>query len=146
MITIDLKIVVKKRRGIVDYTALEKEPEKHELYTANYFAYRGFNVVFIRPSNIKGSHSPDFCLNGRIWETKSPIKYSESSFEDNFKKAEKQSENVIYDLRRLRKKDEVVYLRELLKRSSSNKIKNLLVIDKNEELLTIKGSFGNIKA
>lgn len=38
-------------------------------------------------------------MNGIIWETKSPIKYSKRSFEDNFEKAIKQSENVIFDLR-----------------------------------------------
>ena len=45
----------KIKKGKVDYSALNKKPEDHELYAADYFAELGFDVVFIRPSNIKGS-------------------------------------------------------------------------------------------
>ena len=145
MKTIELKLVSGNKRGIVDYSALNQKPEPHEEYTAEYFARRGYDVTFLKTSNIKGSHSPDFLLIGRIWETKSPITYSDSSFEDNFKKAEKQSENVIFDLRRLNKTNESLYLKNLIKRSTSNRIKTLLVINREEKLLTIKGAFGRIK-
>ena len=142
---VELRLVPDNKKGIVDYSALKRKPEPHEEYTAEYFARRGYDVTFLKTSNIKGSHSPDFLLIGRIWETKSPITYSDSSFEDNFKKAEKQSGNVIFDLRRLNKKNESRYLKNLIKRSTSNKIKTLLVINREEKLLTIKGTFGKIK-
>lgn len=58
-----------------------------------------------------------------------------------FKKAEKQSENIIYDFRRLRIQDEQVYKRELEKRSNSYRIKTLLVILRDGRLLTLKGVF-----
>ena len=132
-------------RGIIDYSALKQKPEPHEQSTAKYFAFRGYDVKFLKSSNIKGTHSPDFLLAGKIWETKSPITYSGSSFEDNFKKAEKESRHIIFDLRRLSKKNETMYLKNLIKRSSSNKIKTLMVINREEKLLTIKGAFGRIK-
>ena len=136
----------KHRIGRVDYSALNKEPEPHELDTANYFANFGFDVLFLKNSNIKGSHSPDFQMVGKIWETKSPITYSESSFEDNFKKAEKQSKHIIYDLRRLNKRNSEKYLKGLIKRSKSKKVKTLIVISRDEKLLIFKGEFDIIRA
>ena len=133
------------KRGVVNYSKLNTPPEKHERATANYFADRGFNINFIRPSSIEGTNSPDFEMNGRIWETKSPIKYSKRSFEDNFKKAVRQSENIIFDLRRLSKLDEKVYLKELRRWSGFRGVKTLVVISKDGRALTIKGKFVIIK-
>ncbi|MDO5480097.1 MAG: hypothetical protein Q4F58_00275 [Candidatus Saccharibacteria bacterium] len=89
--------------------------------------------------------SPDFEMAGRCWEIKSPIKYSESSFEDNFKKAIKQSEHLIYDLRRLSSRDETKYMEQLERRKKSRKVKTLLVISRDGQLLTEKGNFDIIK-
>ena len=135
----------KHKIGKIDYSELNKAPEKHEIYTAEFFANLGYDIFFIKTSNIKGSHSPDFRMAGRVWETKSPITYSDSSFEDNFKKAKKQSDHIIFDLRRLNQKDEAKYLKELSKRSGSNKVRTLLVIGRSGELLTIKGFFDKMK-
>ena len=131
-------------RGSIDYANLKCLPEKHERATASYFADRGENIAFIKPSFVKGSRSPDFIMHGRIWETKSPIKYSKRSFEDNLKKAIKQSENIIFDLRRLKMNDEKKYLNELEKWSNSRGIKTLLIITKDGRLLTFKGKFVTI--
>lgn len=87
---VELRLVPDNKKGIVDYSALKRKPEPHEEYTAEYFARRGYDVTFLKTSNIKGSHSPDFLLIGRIRET-------------------------------------------------------LLVINREEKLLTIKGTFDKIK-
>lgn len=135
----------KTKIGKIDYSALNHKPEPHEIETAKYFTKLGLDVLFIKSSNIKGSHNADFQMFGKTWETKSPITYSDSSFEDNIKKAEKQSKYIIFDLRRLNGKNETKYIKELMKRSRSNKIKILLVINKNNELLTFKGNLDKIK-
>ena len=132
-------------KGKIDISVLNVPPEKHEYETAKYFANRGLDVIFIKPSDIKGQLTPDFWMKGKMWETKSPIKYSKSSFEDNLKKATKQSKHIIFDLRRLGDSDEGKYLKELDKRKKSRKIKTLLVITKDGRLLTLKGKFDNIK-
>ena len=129
------------KKGKIDISALNVPPEKHEFETAKYFADRGFDVIFLSPHYIVGANNPDFEMAGKIWETKSPIKYSNSSFEDNFKKATKQSEHIIFDLRRLSEKDEEKYLRKIGKRKKSYKIKTLLVITRDGRLLTKKGRF-----
>ena len=131
--------------GRIDYSNLITPPQKHERDTAKFFANRGLDIMFIRPSSIAGMHSPDFIMCGKYWETKSPILYGKSSFEDNFKKAELQSCNIIYDLRRICSRDREIYLKELRRRCSSRRVKNLLVIDWDGNLLTLKGDGVNIR-
>ena len=97
----------------VDYSDLINPPEKHERITARYFANRGQKVTFLRPSSVKGTNNPDFMMDGRIWEVKSPITYSDSSFEYNFRKALRQSNHIIFDLRRLNVRNEKRYIKEL---------------------------------
>lgn len=136
----------KIKKGKIDISELNVPPEKHEYETAKYFADRGFDVCFVKPHYTKGMTNPDFEMGGKIWETKSPTKYSDSSFEDNFRKATNQSRNVIFDLRRLNDSDEKKYLARLKKKERSRKINTLLVISRDGRVLTIKGSFAIMEA
>ena len=111
--------------GKIDISALNVPPERHEYETAIYFAKRGKDVIFIRPSDMEKQHTPDFVMDGRMWETKSPIIYSKTSFEDNLRKAVKQSEHIIYDLRRLKPRDEAIYIKELKKWSGKRKMQSV---------------------
>ena len=132
--------------GKIDISELNTPPEKHEYDTAKYFAKRGYNVNFIKPSDIKGFNSPDLKMCGKIWGVKSPTSGSNASFEHNFRKADKQSENTIFDLRRLNYIVEEKYIGKLMKASASSRVKILLIITLDGRLLTAKGKFGNIKA
>jgi len=86
--------------GIIDISALSNPPEKHELETAKFFANSGKDVYFIRPSNIKGTHTPDFWIDGKMWETKSPKGKTVRCVSDNIRDAAKQSRYIILDFRR----------------------------------------------
>ena len=132
---------MKKIVGKINISALNTPPEKHEYEAARYFAKRGKNVIFLRPSDIKKQHTPDFMMDGKMWELKSPIVYGRNSFEDNLRRAVRQSEHIIYDLRYLNMNDEQRYIRELNKWKAKKRIKTLLVIKKNGQLLTAKGVF-----
>lgn len=127
--------------GKIDVSALVVPPEKHEYETARYFAKLGLEITFIQPSFMKGCNTPDFTMQDKDWETKSPITYSKSSFEHNLRKATNQSPNIIFDLRRLSKSDEQKYTIELSKWGKYQKINILLIITTKNELLTIKGKF-----
>ncbi len=133
-----------RKIGKIDISELNTPPERHEYETAKYFANRGFDVNFIKPSDIEGTNSPDFVMDGKMWETKSPIGSSVRTYEDNFKKAIKQSENIIFDLRRLKAPDERKCIKILVRRSGLAKIKNLIIITRDGRLLTEKGDFGII--
>lgn len=130
-----------EKMGKIDISELNVPPEKHEYETARFFADRGLDVKFLKPSNIEGTNSPDFAMAGKVWETKSPIGSSMRVYEDNFKKALKQSENIIFDLRRLKVADEEKCLKRLLKMVDLPKLKTLLIISRDGRLLTLKGDF-----
>lgn len=49
------------------------------------------------------------------------------------------AKNIIFDLRRLNKRDEHKYLRELIKRGDSRTIKSLIAITKDGRMVDIKG-------
>ena len=131
--------------GKIDIAELNVPPEKHEYETAKYFANRGYNVKFVKPSDVKGFNSPDFKMCGKIWETKRPTSSSNDSFEHNFRKAVKQSGNIIFDLRRLDMKVERKYISKLKKASNLPRLKILLVITLDGQLLTLRGRFDSIK-
>lgn len=131
----------KVQRGSIDTSALSAPPEPHEHRVAKYFSKYGFNIIFIKPSNIKGLKSPDFEMGGRIWEIKSPITYSDTSFEDNYRKAMKQSKHIIFDLRSLNSINETKYIKELTKWKDIGGVKTLMIISRNGKLFTIKGKF-----
>ena len=87
--------------GIIDVSRLGTPPEKHEMETARVFADLGKNVTFIRPSSIPNVHSPDILMDGIEWEMKSPTGSSKRTIEICFRKAVKQSNNLIFDLRKI---------------------------------------------
>lgn len=132
---------MKRVVGKIDISALNTPPEKHEYEAARFFAKRGKDVVFLKPSDIKKQHTPDFLMDGKMWELKSPMVYGRNSFEDNLRRAVKQSEHIIYDLRFLSIDDEQKYIKELNKWMSKKRIKTLLLIKKDGQLLTVKGAF-----
>lgn len=135
----------RKFKGKIDISELNTPPEKHEYETAKYFANRGLDVTFIAPHYIKGINNPDFSMGGKIWETKSPVSENLESIKRRLTQAAKQSEHIIFDLRRIKTKSELKIVNILEKGCTSSNIKTLLIITKDGQLLTVKGSFDIIK-
>ena len=112
--------------------------EKHENETVVFFTELGFNVELIPPSNIPKAKTPDFMMEGKAWEMKSPQGKSELTIEHAFKRAAKQSENIILDLRRTNVKTEKarVLIEKLFK--VSRRVKLIKVITREQELVDFK--------
>lgn len=109
--------------------------EKHELDTVLVFTELGYDVELIPVSFAPRAKSPDIIILGKIWEMKSPTGHGDSTLEHNFKKAAKQSENVIIDLRRTKIQDKVALgqLEHLF--SKSKRVKRMKVITKNKKVV-----------
>lgn len=121
--------------GIIDTSKLKVLPERHELETAKYFADLGYDIVFLPPNNSPKMSNPDILMNGVVWEMKCPKGKSKRTIENNIRKANKQSENIIFDLRRINL-EESTSIRRLEKEFNIRPhLKRLLVIKKNGELL-----------
>lgn len=121
--------------GIINISQLNTPPKKHELDTAKFFSALGKDVVFLKPSSIPNTHTPDILMDGVEWEMKCPQGSGKHTIEENFRKAVKQSKYIIFDLR-LTKIPEKQCIAQLEKEfNSRNYLKKLYVIKKNEELL-----------
>jgi hypothetical protein len=115
-------------------------PEKHELETASFFAALGKVVEFIAPSYSKGIRSPDVRMDGRDWEIKAPTGSSKRTIENNFRRAQKQSESIIFDLQRIgmNEKAAISKIKREISSQRSGKIRRIIVITKEKKILDLK--------
>ena len=112
--------------------------EKHENEVVVFFTELGYDVELIPPSNSPKSRTPDFMMGGVAWEMKSPQGKSKISLEHIFKKATRQSENIIIDLSHSKLKEEVS-IKEIEKRfSQTNSCRKLKIITRSRKLLEYK--------
>jgi len=132
--------------GRIDVSELISPPEPLEFETAKYFASLGKNVVFILPSHIPNQYSPDIRMDGVEWEIKCPIGKSKRTLENNMRKALKQSQNIIFDLRHLKlsEKSSITQLENEF--NNRKRIKKLLIFKRMASCLYIKDelTFGYI--
>ena len=108
----------------------------HELEVARILASHGEIVKFIPVSNIK---TPDIIYRGLKWEIKSPTGSKRRTIENNLRKAITQSENIIFDLRRINISEDTC-VREIKKQVhlSGKQIRRLLIITKSGKIRKIK--------
>lgn len=121
--------------GTIDISHLNTPPEKHEFETAKYFADRGKNIVFLRPSSIPNTHTPDIQMDGLEWEIKCPQGKSKRTIEQNIRNAEKQSHYIIIDLRRIMIPEKQCMAQLEHNFNTKPGVKRMLVIKKNLELV-----------
>ncbi|MDR1027754.1 MAG: hypothetical protein LBL46_05050 [Rickettsiales bacterium] len=113
-------------------------PEPHEIETGKFFAALGNDVEFLPPSYMKGVFSPDMLMNGTRWEIKAPCGDSKRTIENNYRSAERQSQNVIFDLRRVKLGEKIAigYIKQQFNLRRS-KIKRIIVITKDKKYLDL---------
>ena len=111
--------------------------QTHENATVVFLTEQGYDIELISPSLTPRSKTPDFLMNGVAWEMKSPLGKSVKTLEHLFIKALKQSENIVFDLRRINKKDMQKSMQLLLRLyEQTTRARRMLVIDGDDNLLT----------
>ena len=101
-------------------------PEKHELKTGEYFANRGYDVEFLKER--AGQKTPDIEMCGYRWEIKSPKSARIRTFENTIKDAAKQSDFLIFDLRRISVPPDKFISKAELEFSYRKKLKRVIII------------------
>ena len=94
------------------------------------------DVTFIKRT--PNSKMADFKILDQIWELKSPIGDSSRTIQNNLRKANKQSSNIIIDLRRCKMRDLQALNRIKYGLSKVNSIKRMIVIKKNGDIIVLK--------
>ena len=108
--------------------------EKHESDTVVFFTNLGYTIELIPPSLTPDSKTPDFLMDGQEWEMKSPTGKSKNTVERSFRKAAKQSANIIIDLRRLSMDQEKVLESCEKLFNASNRVRKMKIITKGDLL------------
>jgi hypothetical protein len=104
----------------------------HELKTAQALAAIGLTVEFIRKSERERECSADAFIDGVKFEMKAPTSSKLSAVQDNLKKASKQSPNIVFDSRRMKKVPDKAIERELsIQLHKSKAIKRILFVNRH---------------
>ncbi|MBQ3296589.1 hypothetical protein IJH01_00440 [Candidatus Saccharibacteria bacterium] len=112
--------------------------EKHEYKTILFFTEMGEDVELIPKSNKKGIRTADIVMDGLQWELKSPRGKGRWLLENTLKKANRQSPNIVIDLRRIKIHQDRC-LQELEKQFYKSKgVKWLKVITKTKKIIDFK--------
>ncbi len=115
-------------------------PADHEISAALIIAtYFKDDVIFIKRS--QNSKTADFQINGKIWELKSPIGNGKRTIQNNLRKADRQSPNIILDLRRCKMHSSQAMSKINFELSKAHNISNLIVIQKNQKVIALKQNF-----
>ena len=113
-------------------------PEDHEIETARVLIKSGKDIEFLVPVRTNGAQTPDVTWNNIDWELKSPRGKGKRLLDNTIRRAQKQSPNIIVDLRRVKLKD-----RQVIDKLSNNPnilrgVKRLKAITKGDEVVDIK--------
>jgi len=124
---------------VVIPTGHPSPPESHEVDAAFILANH-FNctIEFIMPIDDYKRKTADIIMNGIEWEMKSPIGDSKSTIGNQFRKASKQSHNVIIDAHRTKIKDSIIERSVLFELKSRPSVRSVILITKKNEVLVFK--------
>lgn len=120
---------------VVVPATIKPKPSTYEITAAYLLAeYFGENVEFVERNNQK---TPDFKIDGRLWELKSPTGNGKHNIQHTLQRAALQSENIIFDARRSRihanrLKGEILRQLKLIKT-----IKRLILIERSGKVVAI---------
>lgn len=111
---------------------------EHERRTAKAIANMGLTVEFILESDQDFTKSPDILIEGIRWEMKSPTTDKLKQIQNNLKKANRQSKNIIIDSQRVKRIPDSKIQAFLLQRLKAQKsIERLLFVNRRREVIDI---------
>ncbi len=111
--------------------------EDHEYETVKYLLQNGYDVELIPPAQIRGLRMPDIIMQGVPWEIKAPLGSGKSTIKHTVQNASHQSTSIIIDLRRCKISDEKAVNEIKRYYDKSKRIRRLMIIMKNSELLDL---------
>ena len=110
----------------------------HEQATVDFLLRQRFKIELIPRSRIPGVHTADILLNETPYEIKSPLGDKKWTIARNLKRARRQSRNIVLDLRRI-KRNENLCIREIQNYlNNSHIIEEILIITKERSLIDMR--------
>lgn len=87
-------------RVFIPAVSVREAPSEHEVLTALRLAEEGADVLFRIDSREEGVKNPDVEMNQQVWEFKAPTGEGKNTVDSQMKRAGKQAERLVLDLRR----------------------------------------------
>ena len=110
----------------------------HELKTAEALAAAGHVVEFIPKSDNRYDKSADILMDEMVWEIKAPKSEKLHMVEQNLRRALKQSQNAIFDSRRMKGLPDQAIERELRKWGKElRSLRRLLFVNRHAQVIDI---------
>ncbi len=124
-----------KRAGKTKYNNIKLE--EHEIKTLKILNEFGFDIEVLRPMNTPCLNNPDIVMEGSIWEMKAPRSYNQKTLKERIRKASRQANKVIFDLRMIaqNKNEAKEFLIRLFE--GNRHMKRMLLIIDDEIILDI---------
>ncbi len=111
----------------------------HELKTAEALATVGYVVEFVRRNEAEHQTSADVIMAGAVWEMKAPKSDRADMIQKNLRRALHQSQNVIFDARRMKKLPDRVIEREVRIRAAELRtLRHLIYVNRKGMAIVIK--------
>ena len=115
-------------RVFIPAVSARKPPSEHEVLTALRLAEEGVDVLFRIDSREKGVKNPDVEMNQQVWEFKAPTGEGKNTIDSQMKRAGKQAERLVLDLRRS-KLDDRESIGEIRQSMQGRHLTQVIVID-----------------
>ena len=108
--------------------SVREAPSEHEVLTALRLAEEGMDVLFRIDSREKGVKNPDVEMNQQVWEFKAPTGHGKNTVDSQMKRAGKQTERLVLDLRRS-ELDDKKSIRDVRQGMQGRHLTQVIVID-----------------
>lgn len=115
-------------RVFIPAASARKPPSEHEVLTALRLAEEGTDVLFRIDSLEEGAKNPDAEMNQQVWEFKAPTGEGKNTVDSQMKRAGKQAERLVLDLRRS-KLDDKESIGEIRPGMQGRHLTQVIVID-----------------
>jgi hypothetical protein len=124
------------KSGKLDIDGILLEP--HEVAAIEALIATGKRIKLLRPSRDNGVKTPDILIGNNKWEIKSPKSNGKYTIQHAFKAAARQSNRMIFDIRRIEKIPEENIIKKIKKEFSVSKtVKQVKVIIKSGKVIDI---------
>lgn len=115
-------------RVFIPAVSVREAPSEHEVLTALRLAETGLDVLFRIDSRDEGAKNPDAEMNQRVWEFKAPTGQGKNTVDSQMRRAGKQAERLVLDLRRS-KLDDRESIGEIRQSMQGRHLTQVIVID-----------------
>ena len=115
-------------RVFIPAISVRDAPSEHEVLTALRLAEEGVDVLFRIDSREEGVKNPDVEMNQQVWEFKAPTGQGKNTVDSQMKRAGKQTERLVLDLRRS-ELDDKKSIRDVRQGMQGRHLTQVIVID-----------------